>query len=160
MLDISQVILMRTDSNLCRKELTVHWSTPNSLIRSYLQPCTNSMWGGWKWSCGSHYLIIPDCGCPKGGSFLCRTSHNPPELWVSLCPSVCPSIPHIVSTLWLVAYLMDYIHMWHKYNPWADDVSSTISRLIGQWSRSHGNSNWICTLICSDLFCFGYYTSY
>ena len=36
---------MRTDSNLCRKELTVHWSAPNSLIRSYLQPCTNSMWG-------------------------------------------------------------------------------------------------------------------
>ena len=45
MLNISQVVLMRTDSNLCRKELTVHWSAPNSLIRSYLQPCTNSMWG-------------------------------------------------------------------------------------------------------------------
>ena len=45
MLNISQVILMRTDSNLCRKELTVHWNAPNSLIRSYLQPCTNSMWG-------------------------------------------------------------------------------------------------------------------
>ena len=45
MLNISQVILMRTDSNLCRKELTVHWSAPNSLIRSYLQPCTNSMSG-------------------------------------------------------------------------------------------------------------------
>ena len=45
MLNISQVILMRTDSNLRRKELTVHWSAPNSLIRSYLQPCTNSMWG-------------------------------------------------------------------------------------------------------------------
>ena len=45
MLNISQVILVRTDSNLCRKELTVHWITPNSLIRSYLQPCTNSMWG-------------------------------------------------------------------------------------------------------------------
>ena len=44
MWNISQVILMRTDSNLCRKELTVHWSAPNSLIRSYLQPCTNSMW--------------------------------------------------------------------------------------------------------------------
>ena len=36
---------MRTDSNLCRKELTVHWSAPNSIIRSYLQPCKNSMWG-------------------------------------------------------------------------------------------------------------------
>ena len=39
---ISQVILVRTDNNLCRKELTVHWSVPNSLIRSYLKPCTNS----------------------------------------------------------------------------------------------------------------------
>ena len=45
MLNISQVIFMRTDSNLCRKEFTVLWSAPNSLIRSYLQPCTNSMWG-------------------------------------------------------------------------------------------------------------------
>ena len=41
---IAQVILMRTDSNLCRKELTVHWSAPYSHIRSYFQPCTNSMW--------------------------------------------------------------------------------------------------------------------
>ena len=45
MLNISQIILVRTDSNLCRKELTVHWSAPNSLIRSYLQSSTNSMWG-------------------------------------------------------------------------------------------------------------------
>ena len=45
MLNISQVILMITDSNMCGKQLTVHWSAPNSLIRSYLQPCTNSMWG-------------------------------------------------------------------------------------------------------------------
>ena len=39
--------------------------------------------GGWKWSCGFHYLIIPDYGCPKGGSFVSRTFHNPPELWNS-----------------------------------------------------------------------------
>ena len=37
----------------------------------------------WKWSCGSHYLIIPDCGCPKGGSFLSRTSHNSGVMCVS-----------------------------------------------------------------------------
>ena len=43
--NISQDILMRTDSNLCRKELTVHWSAPNSLSMSNLQPCTNSVWG-------------------------------------------------------------------------------------------------------------------
>ena len=43
-LNISQVILVRTDSNLCRKELTVHWNMPNTLIRSHLQPCTNSTW--------------------------------------------------------------------------------------------------------------------
>ena len=36
-----------------------------------------------------------------------------------------------------VAYFMDYIHMWHKYNPWGDDVSRTISRSIDQRSRSH-----------------------
>ena len=45
MLNISQVIHVRNDSNLCRKELTVHWSAPNSRIRIYPQPCTNSMWG-------------------------------------------------------------------------------------------------------------------
>ena len=39
------VILLRTDSTLCRKELTVHLSAPNSFIRSCLQPCTNSLWG-------------------------------------------------------------------------------------------------------------------
>ena len=26
------------------------------------------------------------------------------------------------------AYFMEYIHMWHKYNSWGDDVSCTISR--------------------------------
>ena len=46
-------------------------------------------------------------------------------LWgilVSLRPSICPSLPHAVSALLLVAYFMDYIYMWHKYNPWGDDV--------------------------------------
>ena len=45
MLNISQVIPVRTDSNLCRKELTVYWSAPNSLIRSYLPSCINTIWG-------------------------------------------------------------------------------------------------------------------
>ena len=27
-----------------------------------------------------------------------------------------------------IAYFMDYIHMWHKHNPWGDDVSCTIAR--------------------------------
>ena len=35
-----------------------------------------------------------------------------------------------------IAYLMDYIHMWHKYNPWGDGGSRTISRSIGQQTRS------------------------
>ena len=34
-----------------------------------------------------------------------------------------------------VAYFMDYIHMWPKYNPGGNDVSCTISRSIGQRSR-------------------------
>ena len=80
MLNISQVILVRTDSNLCRKELTVHWSAPNSLIRSYLQPCTNSMWGDESEAMAP---IITDCGCPKGGSFLSKSSHNSPEIWLA-----------------------------------------------------------------------------
>ena len=40
------------------------------------------------------------------------------------------------------AYLYYHIHMWHKYNPWGDDiyvyVSCTFSRSIGQRSRSQG----------------------
>ena len=46
-------ILMRADSNLYRKELTVHWSAPNSLI-SLISPLV----GGWKGSWGPHNLII------------------------------------------------------------------------------------------------------
>ena len=105
MLNISQVILVRTDSNLCMKELTVHWSAPNSLIRSYLQPCTNSMCGGWKWSYGSHYLIITDCGCPKGGSFLSKSSHNSPE--------ICYRAPTLDILTVYVMYLisLSHIHM-------------------------------------------------
>ena len=30
-----------------------------------------------------------------------------------------------------VVYIMDYIHMRHKYSPWGDDVLCTISRSIG-----------------------------
>ena len=58
---------------------------------------------------------------------------------VSSHPSVCPSVPYAVSALWLFAYFVEYIHMWHKYNPWGDDVSCTNSRSIGQRSRSHGS---------------------
>ena len=36
-----------------------------------------------------------------------------------------------------IVYLMDYIRMWPKYNPGGDDVSCTISRSIGQRSRSY-----------------------
>ena len=36
-----------------------------------------------------------------------------------------------------IAYFIDYIHMWHKYNPWGDNVSHIISWPIGQRSRSH-----------------------
>ena len=40
----------------------------------------------------------------------------------------------------LPSYFMYYIHMRHKYNPWpGDDVSRTISRSIGQRSRSRGS---------------------
>ena len=48
-----------------------------------------------------------------------------------------PSVLHAMSPLWLVAYFMDCIHIWHKYNPWEDNVSHTTSRSIGQRSKSH-----------------------
>ena len=47
--NIFQVILVRTDSNLCRKVLTVHQRAPSRY--------------------GSHYLMIPDRGFPKWGRF-------------------------------------------------------------------------------------------
>ena len=77
MLDIFWVNFVRTDSILERKELTVHWSAPNSLIGSYFQPCTNS-----KWVCKGiyMYLIIPNCGCQKGKYFLYRSSNNSSEI--------------------------------------------------------------------------------
>ena len=31
-----------------------------------------------------------------------------------------------------IAYFMDDLHMWHKYNPWRDNVSHTISRSINR----------------------------
>ena len=37
-----------------------------------------------------------------------------------------------------IANFMD-IHIWHRYNPWGDDVSHAISRSIGPRSRSHGS---------------------
>ena len=80
MLNISQVILTGTDSNLCRKDLTVHWSAPNSLIRSYLQPCTNSMWGDESEAVAPIIWLYQTVDAHKGGSFLSRSSHNSPEI--------------------------------------------------------------------------------
>ena len=71
----------------------------------------------------------------------CNGVIKPPlkEVVGGILVSVHRSVPHAVSALWLVAYFMDYIHMWHKYNPWGDDVSRTFSRSIGQRSRSRGS---------------------
>ena len=66
------------------------------------------------------------------------------KLWgmdIDFTPSVCLSIPYTVSALWLVAYFMDYIHIWHKYRPWVDDVLHTISRSVGQSQGHTGHSN-------------------
>ena len=54
--------------------------------------------------------------------------------------SIHPYIPHAVFTLGLITHFMDYIHMWHEYNPWADDVLPAIFRSIGQ-SLGHTGSN-------------------
>ena len=60
-------------------------------------------------------------------------------LLVSLHPSFSPSFPHAVSALWHIAYFMDYIHMWHQYKPWGDDVLQTIFWSTCQRSRSQGS---------------------
>ena len=43
----------------------------------------------------------------------------------------------VASTLWLRAYLTDLLYTWHKYSPWRDDVSRSISRSKGPRSWSH-----------------------
>ena len=100
--------------------------------------CTNP----WNWYKCDNKPSWGNCGV----SFYtpCTT-----KLWgailVSLHPSIhlsiCLSIHHAYCLLsvWLVAYFMDYIPMWHKYNPWGDNVLCTISRSIGERSRSHGS---------------------
>ena len=42
---------------------------------------------------------------------------------------------------WDIANFMDYIHMWHKYHPWGDDVSRIISWSIGQGQDHIRHSN-------------------
>ena len=36
-----------------------------------------------------------------------------------------------------MAYFMDYSYMWHKYNPWGDNVSHIPFQSIGHRTRSH-----------------------
>ena len=66
---------MRIISSFYRKELTVHWSAPQSLIKPFLWPCTNTVWG----MKGAMAFIKQDCGCQKGEDFLSGSSHNFPE---------------------------------------------------------------------------------
>ena len=46
----------------------------------------------------------------------------------------------------LLKYDVSCIHIWHKYNPWGDNVLHTISRSIGQRLRTH----WSFELICKS----------
>ena len=46
-----------------------------------------------------------------------------------------------------VADLVDYIHKWHKYNPWGDDVPYTISRSIGQKAMLLNATRVFCVLV-------------
>ena len=66
-------------------------------------------------------FIIPPLHNKVGGGLL-----------VSLRLSIHPAY-HVC----YVAHFIDYIHLWHKYNPWGDDMLHTISRSVGQMSRSH-----------------------
>ena len=74
----------------------------------------------------------------------------------------------VVSTPWLLAYLIDLLYAWHKYSPWRDDVPQSISRSKGQRSRSHRSFDMKATLVIRSFSCvrsvapslFGWITSY
>ena len=60
---------------------------------------------------------ILDSACPS-----VPLSIHPCDLLIfcllSVLPSVYPSVPHAISiSVASIAYFMDYIHIWHKYNP-------------------------------------------
>ena len=74
-LNIFWVFLVKTETSMKKKELTVHWCAPNSLIWPYLQPCTNSM-RGRKGSYGSRHTWL---WMLKGGDFHSKYFHNSPE---------------------------------------------------------------------------------
>ena len=61
------------------------------------------------------------------------------QFWMDnfhICNDLCSSLLSSSSFGCDVAYFMDYIHMWHRYNPRGDDQSRTyLSRSIGQISR-------------------------
>ena len=61
-----RVISIRTSISMLGKELIVHWSAPNSPIRSYLCACRRFSVGyGWE----SKAFIIPTYRCQKGEHF-------------------------------------------------------------------------------------------
>ena len=60
--------------------------------------------------------------------------------YIGFAPSARLSVTYAMHALWRIAYLMDFIH---KHNPWEDNVSRTISRLLGQTSRSHGSFEFV-----------------
>ena len=74
-----------------------------------------------------HTKVVVLCGTGVGGE----------GCWWGILVSLRPSVPHAVSTVWFVDYLINCIHIWHKNNPWGKNVKHTISRWICRWSRTH-----------------------
>ena len=137
MLNISQVILMRTDSNLCRKELTVHWSAPNSLIRSYLQPCTNSTWGDESEAMVPIIWLYQIVDAQKEDVFFPKllitlrsygTWHFDFRSQSNRSRFLGSFEVFVICAPWLPVYLRDWLHIWQKYNLWSNDAWLTISR--------------------------------
>ena len=133
MLNISQVILVRTDSNLCRKEFTVHWSVHNSLIRSYLQPCTNSMSRDESDAVAPIIWLYQTMDARKEEVFF-------PDLLitlrrhVSVCLSVCPSVCHTFLTMFPSSYHHEIFRSYYQWQKWRPCKRSR-SEVKGQGHR-------------------------
>ena len=138
MLNISQVILMRTDSNMCRKELTVHWSAPNSLITSYLQPCTNSMLGDKNEAVAPIIWLYQTVDAQKEEVFF-------PDLLITLRRHVCEiGLSWATEHLWW-SEIQKYLLLYGSLGPTGHDP-------YGSQSTRNGSHHW-CLYSLENLMC-------
>ena len=161
MLNISQVIPVRTDSNLHRKELTVHWSAPNSLIRSYLQPCTNTMRRDESEAVAPIVWLYQTVDAPKGGSFLSRSGDMGHDLYLEFSRSNMefvlsqPKLVRLPQNEKQTYWLNSRPQMWPMALTLATTLTFEFSRsnviLTIWWPRSGGRIYQIVTGVTSDV---------